>query len=55
MASDALDAAAQIDFFAGLVTEIKGETIPMGGGVTNMTVREPLGVCARESSRTIIR
>jgi betaine-aldehyde dehydrogenase len=47
MASDALNAAAQIDFFAGLVTEIKGETIPMGGGVTNMTVREPLGVCAR--------
>lgn len=47
MSSDALHAAAQIDFFAGLVTEIKGETIPMGGGVTNMTVREPLGVCAR--------
>jgi betaine-aldehyde dehydrogenase len=47
MSSDALTAAAQIDFFAGLVTEIKGETIPMGGGVTNMTVREPIGVCAR--------
>lgn len=47
MSSDVLHAAAQIDFFAGLVTEIKGETIPMGGGVTNMTVREPLGVCAR--------
>jgi betaine-aldehyde dehydrogenase len=47
MSSDALHAAAQVDFFAGLVTEIKGETIPMGGGVVNMTVREPLGVCAR--------
>lgn len=47
MSNDVLHAAAQIDFFAGLVTEIKGETIPMGGGVTNMTVREPLGVCAR--------
>ncbi|MFI0846497.1 aldehyde dehydrogenase family protein [Mesorhizobium sp. IMUNJ 23232] len=47
MAGDALHAAAQIEFFAGLVTEIKGETIPMGGGVTNMTVREPMGVCAR--------
>jgi betaine-aldehyde dehydrogenase len=47
MSSDALHAAAQIDFFAGLVTEIKGETIPMGGDVVNMTVREPYGVCAR--------
>ncbi|MEI9922489.1 MAG: aldehyde dehydrogenase family protein [Bradyrhizobium sp.] len=47
MSSDALHAAAQIDFFAGLVTEIKGETIPMGSGVINMTVREPIGVCAR--------
>jgi betaine-aldehyde dehydrogenase len=47
MRSDARTAAAQIDFFAGLVTEMKGETIPMGEGVVNMTVREPLGVCAR--------
>jgi betaine-aldehyde dehydrogenase len=47
MSNDVRIAAAQIDFFAGLVTEIKGETIPMGDGVTNMTVREPLGVCAR--------
>jgi betaine-aldehyde dehydrogenase len=47
MSSDALHAAAQIDFFAGLVTEVKGETIPMGEGVTNLTLREPLGVCAR--------
>ncbi len=47
MAGDALAAAAQVDYFAGLVTEIKGETMPMGDGVINMTVREPLGVCAR--------
>ncbi|GAB7549393.1 aldehyde dehydrogenase family protein [Cupriavidus sp. 8B] len=47
MSNDVLHAAAQIDFFAGLVTELKGETIPMGGGVTNLTVREPVGVCAR--------
>jgi betaine-aldehyde dehydrogenase len=47
MRSDALNAVAQIEFFAGLVTEMKGETIPMGDGVVNMTVREPLGVCAR--------
>ena len=47
MGGDALAAAAQVEYFAGLVTEIKGETIPMGDGVVNMTVREPLGVCAR--------
>ncbi len=47
MAGDALAAAAQVEYFAGLVTEIKGETMPMGDGVVNMTVREPLGVCAR--------
>lgn len=47
LSGDAHYAAAQIDFFAGLVTEVKGETIPMGDGVVNMTVREPLGVCAR--------
>lgn len=47
MAGDALAAAAQVEYFAGLVTEIKGETLPMGEGVVNMTVREPLGVCAR--------
>lgn len=47
LANDAHYAAAQIDFFAGLITEIKGDTIPMGEGVVNMTLREPRGVCAR--------
>lgn len=47
LGNDALIAAAQVDYFAGLVTEIKGQTIPMGDGVINMTVHEPLGVCAR--------
>ncbi len=47
MISDAHIAASGIEFFAGLVTEIKGTTIPMGEGVVNMTVREPYGVCAR--------
>lgn len=47
MKSDALIAAAMIDYCAGLVTEIKGETIPMGEGVVNLTVREPYGVVAR--------
>jgi betaine-aldehyde dehydrogenase len=40
-------AASTIDYFAGLVTEIKGHTLPMGEGVLNYTVREPLGVIAR--------
>ena len=47
MASDALVAAAQVDFFAGLVTEIKGSSIPMGPDVVNFSVREPVGVVAR--------
>ncbi len=47
MMRDATVAAAQWDFFAGLVTEMKGETIPMGEGVVNLSVREPFGVCAR--------
>lgn len=47
MLRDAQVAATQIEFFAGLVTEIKGDTIPMGEGIVNMTVREPYGVCAR--------
>jgi betaine-aldehyde dehydrogenase len=47
MLSDVRVAATQLEYFAGLVTEVKGETIPMGDGVVNMTVREPFGVCAR--------
>lgn len=47
LANDALIAATQLDYFAGLVTELKGETIPMGPDAVNMTVREPLGVCVR--------
>ncbi len=47
MVFDAEIAAAQLEFFAGLVLEIKGETIPMGNGSLNYTVREPLGVVAR--------
>lgn len=44
---DAETAAALVEFYAGLVTEVKGETIPMGAGVVNLTVREPYGVCGR--------
>src|SRR5437763_4676154 len=47
MTSDAMVAAAQLDFFAGLVTEMKGASIPMGPEALNFSVREPLGVVAR--------
>jgi len=39
--------AAYMQHFAGLVTEIKGSTIPIAPGLLNYTLREPLGVVAR--------
>src|SRR4029077_10601587 len=39
--------ANYMDYFAGLVTEIKGDTIPIGPDSLNYTLREPLGVVAR--------
>jgi betaine-aldehyde dehydrogenase len=47
MVQDARVAAASIEYFAGLAMEIKGDTIPMGSGNLNYTLREPLGVVAR--------
>ncbi|WP_326542740.1 aldehyde dehydrogenase family protein [Pseudorhodoferax sp.] len=47
LAHDAAFAAQGIEYFAGLATEVKGETLPMGEGHLNYTVREPLGVVAR--------
>jgi betaine-aldehyde dehydrogenase len=47
MINDAMIAAAQLDFFAGLVTEMKGASIPMGPSTINFSVREPVGVVAR--------
>ncbi len=47
MGVDAHIAAALIDFFAGLVTEMKGDSIPMGPDALNFSLREPLGVVAR--------
>ncbi len=47
MRNDAVVAAAMIDYCAGLVTEVKGETIPMGPGVVNLSLREPYGVVCR--------
>lgn len=47
MGRDAQVAAASFEFFAGLVTEMKGDSIPMGPDVVNFTTREPIGVVAR--------
>lgn len=47
MQMDAEIAATQLDYFAGLVLENKGETIPTGNQSLNYTLREPLGVVAR--------
>jgi betaine-aldehyde dehydrogenase len=44
---DAIIAADQIDYYAGLVHELKGETLPIADGCLNYTLREPLGVVAR--------
>jgi betaine-aldehyde dehydrogenase len=45
--SDVLAAAGMMEFYAGLATELKGETIPMGAGMVNLSLREPYGVVAR--------
>lgn len=47
MIHDAEIAATSIEYFAGLATELKGETLPMGPNALNYTVREPLGVIVR--------
>ena len=47
MLHDAMVSADYMDYFAGLATELKGSTIPLGPGFLNYTVREPLGVVAR--------
>src|SRR5215813_2859863 len=47
MVRDANAGAAQLDFYAGLVTEMKGSSIPMGPDAVNFSVREPYGVVGR--------
>jgi len=47
MLSDANVAAASMDYFAGLIPMIKGETIPQAEDDFHYTLREPLGVVAR--------
>src|SRR5205085_6692869 len=41
MVSDAMGAAAQTEFFAGLVTEMKGSAVPLGAGVATFAVPAP--------------
>jgi betaine-aldehyde dehydrogenase len=47
MLSDANVAAANLDYFAGLIPMLKGETIPQSEETFHYTIREPLGVVAR--------
>ncbi len=47
MVHDVHAAAAMLEYFAGLIPELKGDTIPMNNGSFNFTIREPLGVIVR--------
>jgi betaine-aldehyde dehydrogenase len=40
---DVLGGAQRIDYMAGLVLELQGHTIPLGDGILDMTLREPMG------------
>lgn len=44
---DAMLAATLVEYFAGIATEMKGETIPQRDGKLTYAVREPVGVVAR--------
>lgn len=47
MIADAKVGAANLDYFAGLIPMLKGETIPVSEETFHYTLREPLGVVAR--------
>ncbi|OAP54384.1 hypothetical protein AYL99_11485 [Fonsecaea erecta] len=47
MAGDAHFAAEYLDFYAGLIPAVTGETNDLGEATFNYTVREPIGVVAR--------
>lgn len=47
MRNDAFTAAAQVRYFAGLVLEQRGDTIPTGHDRLNYTLRHPFGVVGR--------
>ncbi len=47
MRSDVDWAADSLDYFAGLIPEIKGETLPSDAALFHYTVREPFGVVGK--------
>jgi betaine-aldehyde dehydrogenase len=47
MKADVEHAAHAIEYFAGLATEIKGETVPASSDNLHITIREPYGVVGR--------
>ncbi len=47
MSYDAEASAQQLEFFAGLVTEMKGASVPMGRDIMNFSIREPIGIVSR--------
>jgi acyl-CoA reductase-like NAD-dependent aldehyde dehydrogenase len=47
MRNDARVGAAQLRYFAGLVLQARGETVPTSHGRLNYTLRQPFGVVAR--------
>ena len=46
MGDDVIKAAERLEYFAGLVHEINGETLETPGNTVNFTLREPIGVVA---------
>jgi betaine-aldehyde dehydrogenase len=47
MVTDAELAAQSLEYFAGLASELKGATLPIGPNSLHYTIREPLGVVVR--------
>jgi acyl-CoA reductase-like NAD-dependent aldehyde dehydrogenase len=47
MRNDAITAARQLRYFAGLALEQRGDTMPAGYGRLNFTLRQPFGVVGR--------
>lgn len=47
MKGDVFLAAEFLDYFAGLSSELKGDSIPTPGDTLNLTLREPYGVIGR--------
>jgi aldehyde dehydrogenase (NAD+) len=45
--TDVQVAARYLEFFAGIADKIMGETIPLGPGFLDYTIREPIGVSAQ--------